>query len=231
MVYFDSQCNNMDPLRYSSVSGDSGSPLLLLALGVAAYVLITSMDRQSPMACMPRPAAVASMFSSVSARLVSGRVTTAAGVVEGGEACELLDGDGSEECKTKNDKKLRQWMKAGGKGCIMIFAHWCPHCKEMMKEMVKVANENAGSGVKFLMVNAEAVASGAFTGDDAVHELKFYPTILCKVNKEVQQVSTPEEAMAVVKGDETPPQPTTVDDDAMPDDTKEDAELDLNMLF
>lgn len=227
MVYFDSPCNNMDPLRYSSVSGDSGSPLLLLALGVAAYVLITSMDRRSPMACMPRPAAVASMFSSVSARLVSGRVTAAA-VVEGGEACELLDGDGSEECKTKNDKKLRQWMKADGKGCIMIFAHWCPHCKEMMKEIVKVANENAGSGVKFLMVNAEAVASGAFTGDDAVHELKFYPTILCKVNKEVQQVSTPQEAMAVVN--ETPLQEAAAKIDETPSQ-EEDAELDLNMLF
>ena len=227
MVYFDSPCDHMQPLRYSSASGDSTSPILLLALGVAAYVLITSMDRRAPMACMPRPGAVASMLSSVSARIVG--KTTAKDLADGGEAVELIDGGDTDSSKAKNEKKVRDFLKKDGKGCIMIFAHWCPHCKEMMKEMVKVANENAGSGVEFLMVNAEAVASGVWTGDDAVHELKFYPTVLCKMDKKVEQVASPEEAVATAKEAvaEEAPKAEEAEEAEEPADTDEM----LNMLF
>ena len=101
------------------------------------------------------------------------------------------DTPASDSVKKTNEKCLRNWMANNKNACIVIFAWWCPHCKTLIKELVTSVNEN---GTKFLLVNGEAVSPNVFQGPNAVHNVQYYPTILCKLNDEYKVCNTLGEA-------------------------------------
>ena len=127
---------------------------------------------------------------------------------------KLLDGEeadkpASAERKTANHRMLVKYVNsdANSRACIIIFANWCPHCKTLLKELSDRANKASMDGVKFLLVNGEAVDPAAFTGDSAIVELRHFPTILCKVGQTGTEVSSLDEAEKVLAE-----QPTTTDE-------------------
>lgn len=138
-----------------------------------------------------------------------------------------------EDVKLKNYETLLKFVNdpKQKRACIVIFAHWCPHCHNLIKELVEKANSIKGNGVKYLLVNGESVHSNAFQGDKAIISLTHYPTILCKVGNMGKQVKTIDEATQLAKN-------TNPDEINAPategDEQKEQEEVDedpLKMLF
>ena len=64
-----------------------------------------------------------------------------------------------ENVKRKNYEALLKFVNdpSNERACITIFAHWCPHCHNLINEMAAKANSIAGNGVKYLLVNGESV--------------------------------------------------------------------------
>lgn len=101
-----------------------------------------------------------------------------------------------EDVKLKNYETLNKFVNDPNqkRACIAIFAHWCPHCHNLIKELAEKANSIEGNGVKYLLVNGESVHSDAFQGDRAIISLQHYPTILCKVGNMGKEVKSLDEA-------------------------------------
>ena len=101
-----------------------------------------------------------------------------------------------EPVKRKNYETLLAFVNdpTQKRACIVIFAHWCPHCHSLIKELVEKANTLQNNGVKYLLVNGESVHSDAFQGEKAVISLQHYPTILCKVGNMGKEVKSIDEA-------------------------------------
>ena len=101
-----------------------------------------------------------------------------------------------KDVKLKNYETLLKFVNdpKQGRACIVIFAHWCPHCHNLIKELAERANSIKGNGVRYLLVNGESVHSDAFQGDTAIISLQHYPTILCKVGNMGKEVKTLDEA-------------------------------------
>ena len=104
-----------------------------------------------------------------------------------------------EDVKRKNYETLLKFVNdpSQKRACIIIFAHWCPHCHNLIKELVDKANTIQGNGVKYLLVNGESVHSDAFRGDNAIMSLQHYPTILCKVGNMGKEVGSLDEATRI----------------------------------
>lgn len=143
-----------------------------------------------------------------------------------------------EDVKLKNYQTLLKFVNdpKQKRACIVIFAHWCPHCHNLVKELVAKANSIKGNGVKYLLVNGESVHSDAFQGDKAIISLQHYPTILCKVGNMGKQVKSLDEATQLAL--ETDPdeitEEQTDDDSTAAPETEEGEEVDedpLKMLF
>lgn len=101
-----------------------------------------------------------------------------------------------DDVKLKNYQTLLKFVNdpKQKRACIVIFAHWCPHCHNLIKELVEKANSIKGNGVKYLLVNGESVHSDAFQGEKAIISLQHYPTILCKVGNMGKEVKSLDEA-------------------------------------
>ena len=255
---------------------EGANTTLLLILGAVAVMLILSQQQQSlhhriPYALeLPRPQAIAngiaSMATTVAAQIgdvvAGGTARKAAEVLstcESAPTVELIDAkkatkaapDASKEMsdteKFANAKELRAWIAKHPKGVVVLFAHWCPHCKAMIAQLAEVA-KGAPKDVAFLACNAEAVAGEAFAGDDAVVELEYYPTV-CKITKgtveQVADVQAGVEALAAEEAEspaeaaaEEPaaeaPEPAAEDGGENATDASTDASSTaemLNMLF
>jgi thiol-disulfide isomerase/thioredoxin len=219
------------PLEYGPTCGgggrgDASSSACLLA-GVVVIGVYLMMNSSSPSRSRyyytMDPRAIGSAIASMAASVIAGSTNTNGvrslnAIVEGApNNMRLIDANATnalgdtdateamtDDEKEANERKLREWLAdpANHKACIMLFAHWCPHCKTMMTKMVEVANANKDSDTRFLVVNADSVKSSAFNGKDAVHDLKFFPTILCKVGSMGKQVGSPEEAVELIKESE-----------------------------
>lgn len=102
----------------------------------------------------------------------------------------------SDAEKQTNYKRLHDFVNSGKhtKACIVIFAHWCPHCKTLIRDLVDSANEISKDDISYLLVNGESVASEAFMGETSIVNLKHYPTILCKMGDAGSEVASLEEA-------------------------------------
>lgn len=138
-----------------------------------------------------------------------------------------------EDVKRKNYEALLKFVNdpKQKRACIAIFAHWCPHCHDLIKELAEKANSLEGNGVTYLLVNGESVHSDAFHGDKAVISLQHYPTILCKVGNMGKEVKSLDEAtqLAVATdsdeiAEETGEEQTTQDEEEVDEDP-------LKMLF
>lgn len=142
-----------------------------------------------------------------------------------------------EDVKLKNYQTLLKFVNdpKQERACIVIFAHWCPHCHNLITELVEKANSIKGNGVKYLLVNGESVHSDAFQGDKAIISLQHYPTILCKVGNMGKEVRSLDEATKVAL--ETNPDEIAnemVDSEeqkAAPEEEEEVDEDPLKMLF
>jgi thiol-disulfide isomerase/thioredoxin len=204
-----------EPIEYSRYqpyrSIDNGiSTCMVAAVVVVVVTLLMQSNTRPRNMCMSAAhdaaGAVSGMLATignaVSARVASGEAADndASRMNRGFEvgAATALDADpnspATEEVKKDNEAMLRKFMASNGTGCVIFFAHWCPHCHALVESLVEVANANAKGPVKFLLVNGDAIASTAVTGDDAVVQLKYYPTILCKTKQGVKQVPSLEEA-------------------------------------
>tara|TARA_X000000368_G_C22893564_1_gene650796 strand:- start:127 stop:927 length:801 start_codon:yes stop_codon:yes gene_type:complete len=138
-----------------------------------------------------------------------------------------------EDVKRKNYETLFKFVNdpKQKRACIVIFAHWCPHCHNLVKELVEKANSIKGNGVKYLLVNGESVHSDAFQGDKAIISLAHYPTILCKVGNMGKEVKSLDEATQLATktipdeiAEATEEEQTTQDEEEVDEDP-------LKMLF
>lgn len=104
-----------------------------------------------------------------------------------------------EDVKQKNYETLLKFVNdpTHRRACIVIFAHWCPHCHNLIREFEDKANIINGNGVEYLLVNGESVHSDAFRGEKAIISLQHYPTILCKVGSMGKEVGSLDEATRI----------------------------------
>ena len=77
------------------------------------------------------------------------------------------------------------------KMCIVIFAHWCPHCKDVIKKIGDMNLRDAP--YTMALVNGEAVNS-EILATILGKQIEYYPTILSKNGKTGEEVGSVEEA-------------------------------------
>jgi thiol-disulfide isomerase/thioredoxin len=146
---------------------------------------------------------------------------------------ELPPPELDEASKKTNLQKLIKFVedKENAKVCIVIFAHWCPHCKTLISDLIKQANSGESVTHKYLLVNGESVASEAFSGDRALFQLKHYPTILCKIGNMGKEADSLESAKKML--DEAGDVSAEKDDESeskQVDDDDSKAKTEENML-
>lgn len=172
-----------------------------LVAGFAVLMVFLLMRPQSPMCPMAvqrasthLTAMVATAGNVVSARIgevmdggnlmpASASLTTTD--IPAGSAVVLVDCKG---CKTNKDawqaatdqekakcEATARAFLAAHKTVVMLYAPWCPHCHQAMSSFAKAAL-SAPSGVKFLMINAEALPRTAFQGEGSLYDLQYFPT-------------------------------------------------------
>jgi thiol-disulfide isomerase/thioredoxin len=204
MGFYDPYPDYAHPLRYTPTGcGSGGASSLYLCVGLAvAFVLLTMAPRPSPSSCLYAPMRMGEQLTA----LVTGMAVTDEVVVEAdGDKVpmETIDApsaaakpDASDTMsakeKEKNHAKLRDVCQ-GRPVVVLFFAHWCPHCAAMKKRVAAV--KKAFPDVRFVLVNAEAVPAEATQGQGAVHEVKYYPSVVSYANGEkVAADVSPEEA-------------------------------------
>lgn len=214
-------------------------------VGIAAIVIIYLMNHNMAKRPLPAPrGAISGMLSRIQTpiRAVSSRIQRALVASDMIDACEvwpefkcgmvsLIDVSSvkksmpppraDDATKQKNYAKLLDFVKDknNAKACIIIFAHWCPHCKTLLKELVDQTNSGTSGDHKYLLVNGESVASEAFAGDDALVDLKHYPTILCKLGNVGKEASSLSEAKTILENAEVKAEEAT----ESPDKEEEEA--------
>lgn len=209
-----------EPLEYTyyqqNRTPDAGmSTCMVVALAVVAVTFLMMQNSSRTRTIMvPMGETVASGVTSMIATVsnaVSARVSGDAVKPDDAQklnpkfnvgAATVIDGEDTDEAKKKNEAKLRKWMSGHERSCIVFFAHWCPHCHALIEALVEHANANADRKVSFLLVNGDALPASAVSGGEAVVDLKYYPTILCKIGTETTQAPSLEKAMTMMSGDE-----------------------------
>ena len=140
-----------------------------------------------------------------------------------------------EEVKRKNYETLVKFVNdpKQPRACIVVFAHWCPHCHTLINELVDKANSIKGNGVQYLLVNGESVHADAFQGEKAIISLQHYPTVLCKIGNMGKEVKSIDEAtrMALETNPEDVIEDTTDNTQPSLEMEEEAVEDPLAMLF
>lgn len=132
----------------------------------------------------------------------------------------------AEEKKALEDA-ARRWMAAENRAIIMIFAHWCPHCKATIPALVEASKKLK---CKTLMINADALPPSAFVGDQAIHDLKYFPTILVKKGDAVTQASSMSEVARELEPPEAAPKAAAAEADPATSAAEEATDM-LDKLF
>lgn len=217
-------------------------------IGLAAVVIVCLMNEQSRMRRPVHPMLypmqhVAGMLTSV-VKGVSAKVTRNDGLMDSREkfpnlkGVHLLDDASnskesvpSEATKRKNHETLLKFVNDSKykRAVIIIFAHWCPHCHSLINELAAKADSHKGNGVKFLLVNGEAVHSDAFQGENAIVSLDHYPTILVKFGIMGREAPSLDEAVQLASAENAMDEDNDTEDKDTAD-TDEDDEA-LKMLF
>lgn len=209
------------PTRCGGGGGDQTTMCLLLGgVAVVVYLMMQQQQRHETMhhprffyeQALQAPGAfvqgISSMIAQVGGAGNAGTMDASKKLPVPKDVAEIIDAkpegtdnveatrNMTDEEKQANEATLRSWLakKSNDKACIVLFAHWCPHCKDMILEMVKTALVHKKT-CKFLLVNAESIAPSAFTGDDKIFSLQFYPTVLCKTGAKLEQVESPKVAV------------------------------------
>lgn len=204
----------MEPLFPDPTRGcqDNSMTWLCAAAGVfVVYLLMQQPPIKHHVAPYVQPPvhAIATMFTKVVHPLSARQsITTQSELPPAGESMpelfqnkkNVLACDAAEPISTEKKKemktKLETVLKDGSKVCMVIFAHWCPHCKTTLKEL---ASEAGTSDLTYVIVNGEAVDPSAFQGPGAIVELKHYPTILACVDGKKTEVPSLAKAAEVLQ--------------------------------
>lgn len=182
-----------------------------VCVGIAAWLVYTTLTRQSPNplhSLVPSCAGMVSNLSgAVSARIAGATgkgpvdANTKLGAVARGVAklvdCkkpgaeawrEMTDGD-KREC----EREAREWLAAHPIAVVMIFAPWCGHCHTAMPTFASTVGD---AGVDALLINAEALPQTALSGDGCIFPCEFFPTFCAQKDGALVQADTPADAVA-----------------------------------
>lgn len=81
-------------------------------------------------------------------------------------------------------EKFMNWLQTHENAIIMIFAPWCPHCKQAMPILHQLMLASQEDDIHFVVVNAEAFPAGTFTegadGEAAFIKCEYFPTFVAK---------------------------------------------------
>ena len=128
-----------------------------------------------------------------------------------GMALLIDDKEKSEE----NEKYLREFLETPEKkAVIVVFAHWCPHCKNLINSLPEMDESFKNSSTELLLVNSEAVPDTIFQGANAVIPVKHYPFIISKNKNRGLVHRSLKEALEASEKDVLPPksqQPASTD--------------------
>lgn len=216
MGFFDaprtSDCFSVPSLDYTRTQpGPSVNTCLIISLALVVWYV---MQLSSPRHAYPMMAnGITTMVAQVEKALgVSEACIDAhkvfpevpANTIQLADSKNVEKNAGAYQTATPEEKKAcennaRQWMAAESRAIVMIFAHWCPHCKSTIPSLVETTKKLK---CKTLMINADALPPSAFVGENAIHDLKYFPTILTKAGDTVKQVNSMEEVEAELEAPE-----------------------------
>ena len=253
MEYKSHRCAPPPPLRQAQTT------MNCVLVGAVALAVILFVQQQNRMmhygtSMLVNPIqGIAGMVSHV-ARGVSARIaSTSARLTDGSKifpampagTVEVLDNTSNptnptaptpDAVKRANHEALVKFIKdpANHRACIVVHAHWCPHCHKVVQEIVDKADSLKGNGVRYLLVNGDAVHSDAFQGPDAIIPLRHYPTILSKVGnmgKEVASLDEATEAALSAEEETTEEEQVQTEEEETQEREQEEQEDPLAMLF
>lgn len=191
------------PLRYGTGAPVVDTSFMNMAIGaVIAFFVLTMVAPPTRRAYpMPVQAGVASMIATVAPSTKVPDLPQASKKMPDAtsERMQLISSDTKDEKELKkNEKMLRKLMKSKKTMTIVIFASWCGHCHNMIKEISRVTSESPRCTHPYVLVDADAVASSAFTGENAVYPLEHFPTVIVNKGGDKAVVSSAEEAEATM---------------------------------
>ena len=214
---------HVSPLQYKNPSGGSEGISMCMLIGVAAVVLyLMSSPARPGMYYGPHERSgrmvtsmVATLGDTLSAMKTavvgeSGLTVDASTVYpEIPPGVPLIDcQDASKDImafqtmqdseKLQCHEKLLKWLAMHERAVLMVFAPWCPHCKQAMPLFHQLHQD---VNVPFLMVNAEAFPKSTFlqaqNGKDPLIQCEYFPTFVAKVGTYVKIAPTLKAAAAL----------------------------------
>lgn len=208
------------PLDYAPMCGGGAAPsqgTVCLLVGLAAALVLLSSAPSAAAGChgyLPR---------------LGEHVTAMVGLVggQGGDVAVVgpEHGAGDPDAREAHADKLRAHV-ARGPCVVVVFAHWCPHCKGARDASRALAKRNPGA--RFVLVNAEAVTPEALR-ELLGKDVEYFPTCAAVgADGTATEAESPDAALALVHTPPPPPQEAEAevaakvafvgeDDDARPD--------------
>ena len=221
-------------LQYRHPSSGAGM-CQCVAVGMAVAAVAYLLLKESQPA-MPLRGSTMAMLSGISARLadVVGGVDAAdakttqgiprgvATIVDAPRATADKDDwkKMSPAAKKDAEARVRAFLGQNPTAVLMIFAPWCPHCSNAMPTFAECA-QRLSSRAKFMLVNAEALPTTAFSGEGAIVPIQYFPTFVAKQPAGgVQVVDTLDSLDSMLAAAPTPA-PAPAPAPAAADDTQE----------
>lgn len=192
-----SDCFSVSPLDYKSYDPrvSQMNVCMLVALGVLVIFLLQTQPHVASYHHMV-PRAASAMIGRLMTGSGSDLPPASAGLpaMQGASAQAVLaDGDDKDEMK----RKVMQWMKAhGSMGVVMCFAHWCPHCKNMMPIVADISQRNPS--LPILLINCEALPASAFSGEaPEIVKIEYFPCLFVLREGTLVSIASPDEIEAM----------------------------------
>jgi thiol-disulfide isomerase/thioredoxin len=168
----------IEPMTFPQPSRTNDMQCVWMGIGAVAvvYMLLRHDTQRYMQPVLAQAQQVASMVTqhvhgsiketvvSAKAALVKDDVTTI------GKETEVVPKD-----TEKMTNKALECFASSKPTAVLIFAHWCPHCKGALKEMKARAPDFKAAGVDVVVINGESVDPSTWRG---AIQLKHYPTFV-----------------------------------------------------
>lgn len=166
----------LDPLMYTSYNPRSHGPQgpsMCVLIGVAAIsIILITYAQQQCHSYYPRMRAVGQGIVSM--------VTQP----EGGSNIEEVNNESDARKKVDETKHL----------VVIIYAPWCGHCQKMLPTLPALCAKHPKA--KCVLINSEAASKSLIQGDNAIHPVQYFPTVVLFTNGVGVEKSSAEEAVA-----------------------------------